>query len=243
MSIKLAIIIPCYNEEENIGKLLLSLRQLKVEGVEIYPLPVNDCSKDNTLTEIKKHTRRLLNLPINLGIGGAVQSGFKYALKNNFDIAIQVDGDGQHPVEEIKNLILPLIQNKADVVIGSRFIQKQGFQSTTLRRTGIQFFKHLLKFLTGIKITDSTSGFRALNKKALTLVCDYYPDDYPEPEALVLYALNHLTIQEIPVQMHERMGGKSSIGAFSSVYYMIKVSLGILFIYIRLKFRGKRNTI
>lgn len=243
MSCRVAIVIPCYNEEANIAKLLAELRQLKIDGVSLTALPVNDHSKDDTLAEIRKETSVYLNLPVNLGIGGAVQSGFKYAKKNNFDIAIQFDGDGQHPANEIKNLIQPIINNEADVVIGSRFIEKQGFQSTLMRRTGIKYFKNLNKFLLGITVNDSTSGFRALNKKALDIVCEYYPDEYPEPEAIVLYALNDLKIKEIPVEMYERQGGQSSIRSFSSIYYMIKVSLGILFIYIRLKFNGKRNTV
>jgi len=242
-NIKVAIVIPCYNEGANIAKLLQALKEIKISGVNLLPLPINDCSKDNTLEEIKKQTSIFLNLPVNLGIGGAVQSGFKYAHKNNFDIAIQLDGDGQHPANEIKNLIEPIINNQADVVIGSRFINKEGFQSTLMRRTGIKYFKNLNKFLLGLTISDSTSGFRALNKKALKIVCDYYPDEYPEPEAIVLYSLNDLTIIEIPVVMNERQGGQSSIRSFSSLYYMIKVSLGILFIYIRLKFNGKRNTL
>ena len=241
--LNVVIIIPCYNEEANITNLLKELKEIKIPGIDLLLLPVNDCSKDHTLEEIKKQTNTFLNLPVNLGIGGAVQSGFKYAHKNNFDIAIQLDGDGQHPVDEIKNLIHPIIKGEADVVIGSRFITKEGFQSTLMRRTGIKYFKNLNKILLGLTINDSTSGFRALNKKALEIVCDYYPDEYPEPEAIVLYSLNHLTIKEIPVVMNERQGGQSSIRSFSSIYYMIKVSLGILFIYIRLKFNGKRNTI
>ncbi len=242
-SIKVLIVLPCYNEEESIGKVLSDLSQLKIEGVYLRALPVNDCSKDNTISEIRKHTPYYLDLPVNLGIGGAVQSGFKYAFENNFDIAIQLDGDGQHPANEIKNLIEPILKKESDVVIGSRFITKQGFQSSGLRRTGIKYFKNLNKFLLGISITDSTSGFRALNKKALEIVYDYYPDEYPEPEAIVLYHLNNLKIKEIPVIMLERMGGQSSIRSFGSIYYMMKVTLGIFFIYIRLKLNGKRNTI
>jgi glycosyltransferase involved in cell wall biosynthesis len=238
---KVLMVIPCYNEEANIGNLLRALKGISISGIEIIALPVNDCSKDNTILEIKKETTNFLNLPVNLGIGGAVQSGFKYAYKNKFDIAIQLDGDGQHPVNEIENLIKPIIENETDVVIGSRFITKQGFQSSTMRRAGIKYFKWLNKFLLGITITDSTSGFRALNYKALEIVNEYYPDEYPEPEAIVLYKLNDLRIKEIPVEMLERTGGQSSIRSFTSIYYMIKVTLGILFIYLRLKLNGKRN--
>lgn len=237
------MVLPCYNEEASIASLLLRLKTLEVPGATIVPLAVNDCSKDNTLSEIRKTGCQYLNLPVNLGIGGAVQSGFKYAFTNGFDIAIQADGDGQHPIEEIARLIAPILNEEADVVIGSRFITRQGFQSSALRRSGIRYFKNLNRFLLGITITDSTSGFRALNKKAIGLVCDYYPDEYPEPEAIVLYHLNKLRIKEIPVMMLERTGGQSSIRSFASIYYMMKVTLGILFIFLRLKFNGKRHSV
>ncbi|MEO6305759.1 MAG: glycosyltransferase family 2 protein [Bacteroidia bacterium] len=242
-NIKALIIIPCYNEEGNIARVIDQLQGLSFQDVTFTILPVNDCSKDKTLSEIKKYSANFINLPINLGIGGAVQSGFKYAKKNNYDIAIQFDGDGQHPAESICDLITPIINNSAQVVIGSRFLNKEGFQSSSMRRFGINYFKYLIRSLLGITITDSTSGFRAINKQVIDLVCNYYPDTYPEPEALVLYQLNKMKIEEIPVIMKERESGTSSIGTFSSIYYMIKVTLGILFIYIRLKANGKRNTV
>lgn len=237
------IIIPCFNEEGNIAKVLASLKAVTIPGVNITALPVNDSSKDSTLLEIKKLTNIYINLPINLGIGGAVQAGYKYALKYNYDIAVQFDGDGQHPADYIGKLIEPILNNESNVVIGSRFLDKQGFQSSALRRFGINYFKYLIKFMLGVTVTDSTSGFRALDKKTIGLVCDYYPDTYPEPEAIVIYRLNALKIQEIPVVMKDRESGQSSIGSFSSIYYMIKVTLGILFIYIRLKANGKRSAI
>jgi glycosyltransferase involved in cell wall biosynthesis len=242
-NIKVLIIIPCYNEEGNIGKVITQLSSLSLKNVMFTVLPINDCSVDNTLEEIKKYTKVFINLPINLGIGGAVQSGYKFAQKYSYDIAIQFDGDGQHPSEFIYDLIKPIIEKKCNVVIGSRFLNKEGFQSSTIRRFGINYFKYLIKALLGIKITDSTSGFRAIDKSVIGLVCDYYPDTYPEPEAIVLYHLNAMNIEEIPVLMKERESGKSSIGSISSVYYMMKVTLGILFIYIRLKANGKRNTL
>ncbi|MCE3228221.1 MAG: glycosyl transferase family 2 [Bacteroidetes bacterium] len=240
---KLLIVIPCYNEQGNIGKVLNALSQLSIPGVEITALPVNDCSKDNTLEEIRSHTHLYVNLPVNLGIGGAVQSGYKYAKKNGYDMALQFDGDGQHPVEYIHELIKPLLEDKANVVIGSRFLAKEGFQSSYLRRSGINYFRRVIRMLLGITISDSTSGFRAIDKKTIDVVCNYYPDTYPEPEAIILYHMNSLVIKEIPVVMKARESGTSSIGTFSSIYYMMKVSLGILFIYIRLKANGKRRTI
>lgn len=239
---KLLIVIPCFNEEGNIAKVLAQLNQLHIPGFTITPLPVNDCSTDNTLKVIQSITNTYINLPVNLGIGGAVQSGYKYAKQYGYDIAIQFDGDGQHPQEFIRQLIEPIVANTHNVVIGSRFLNKEGFQSSFMRRFGINYFKKLLKALLGVSISDSTSGFRALDKKTIDIVCRYYPDTYPEPEAIVLYHLNKLSIKEIPVIMKEREAGNSSIGTFSSIYYMMKVSLGILFIYFRLKSNGKRNT-
>jgi len=231
---KIAAIIPAYNEEKSIVAVINSINELK-DRLDITAIVINDCSTDETSFIASKTNCIVLNLPVNLGIGGAVQTGFKYALQNNFDIAIQVDGDGQHPPEEIPRLIQPIINNEADVVIGSRFIEKDGFQSSYIRRQGIKYFKLLNKFLVSVEVMDSTSGFRAINRKALEVVDDYYPDEYPEPEAIILYAFNHLTIKEIPVKMRERQGGVSSINSFSSIYYMIKVTLAIISTYVRLK--------
>jgi glycosyltransferase involved in cell wall biosynthesis len=240
---KVLLIIPCFNEQENIGELLKQVKKISLEGVEITPLPINDCSTDNTLIVIRQQTNIYLDLPVNLGIGGAVQSGYHYAHLQNYDIAVQVDGDGQHPIEELRKIIEPILNNEADVVIGSRFIKRTGFQSSAMRRIGINYFKKLNKILLGITITDSTSGFRAINRKAIELVCEYYPDEYPEPEAIVIFKLNKLNIKEVPVEMKERQGGVSSISSFKSIYYMIKVTLGILFIYLRIKSNGKRSAI
>ncbi|MCD6066800.1 MAG: glycosyl transferase family 2 [Bacteroidetes bacterium] len=240
---KIAVVIPCYNEEDAIGKVIAELTALPADPrFSVTPVVINDCSKDNTLKVLKQLNCTYLDLPVNLGIGGAVQSGFKYALLHGFDIAIQLDGDGQHPSEQIALLVTPILDEGANIVIGSRFIEKEGFQSTYLRRSGINYFKRLNKMLTGLTVTDTTSGFRAIDRKTLEVVCKYYPDEYPEPEALILYALNGLYIKEIPVVMRERQGGVSSIGSYKSIYYMIKVTLAMLFIYLRLKFNGKRRT-
>lgn len=227
---KVLIILPCYNEQENIGKLLSELKALHLEHITIVPLPINDCSVDNTISEIKKNTDHFLNLPVNLGIGGAVQSGLIYAHRNDFDIAVQMDGDGQHPPEELIKILTPLINNEADVCIGSRFINKVGFQSTATRRLGINFLSSLIKFCSGEKVLDCTSGYRAFNKKAIELCVNYYPDKYPEPESILYLLKNKLTVKEVPVIMRSREGGVSSIGGFGSLYYMIKVSLAILFL-------------
>ena len=151
--------------------------------------------------------------------------------------AIQIDGDGQHPASEIPELLNAMKENNYDVVIGSRFISKEGFQSSAIRRVGINYFKWLNRFLVGVTINDSTSGFRILNKKTLEIVSDIYPDEYPEPEAIILYSLNNLKIGEVSVTMKERQGGVSSIGRASSIYYMFKVSLAIIYTFIRIKFK------
>ena len=206
-----------------------------VPNVNISALVVNDQSNDDSLSVLKSEGINHVTLPVNLGIGGAVQTGFKYALKNGFDVAIQVDGDGQHPAEELGKLITPIANDEADVVIGSRYLTKEGFQSSSLRRFGINFFRRVIKMLTGVVIRDTTSGFRALNFKALEVVNEYYPDTYPEPEAIILYAKNELRIKEVPVLMRERQGGVSSITGSSSIYYMLKVFMACVFAYLRPK--------
>ncbi len=224
------LIFPCYNEEENIAGLLSVAANLKLPGYEITCLPVNDFSTDNTIAEIRKSAPLYLNLANNLGIGGAVQAGLKFAKKHNFDFAIQVDGDGQHPVDEIEKLVAGIEATACDICIGSRYIEQQGFQSTLPRRMGIGIINFLIKRVTGKTIHDSTSGFRIFNKKAINLFSDYYPDTYPEPESIVYGLMNGLHISETPVVMKERQGGKSSIAGFNSGYYMVKVSLALLFL-------------
>lgn len=231
---RIAVVVPAYNEEEAITGVVNGINVLTWEKqlfVDVFV--VNDCSTDHTYNVASQLKCTVLNLPVNLGIGGAMQTGFKYAYQQGYDAAIQVDGDGQHPAEEISNLIAAHKKNNWDVVIGSRFIDGKGFQSTILRRQGIKYFMFLNKLLTGYHITDSTSGFRLLNRKALEIVNEYYPDEYPEPEAIVLFAKRNLSIGEIPVQMRERQGGVSSINTSNSVYYMFKVTLAMLFTYIR----------
>lgn len=235
---KIAAIVPAYNEEKSITAVVNDILQLaQSQNLSIIVVVVNDCSKDSTSEIISKLNCVALNLPINLGIGGAVQTGFKYAFENGFDFAIQIDGDGQHPASEIPKLLNATTENNFDVVIGSRFISKEGFQSSLVRRMGINYFKWLNRFLVGVVVNDSTSGFRLINKKALEIVSEYYPDEYPEPEAIVLYSLNKLKIGEVPVNMKERQGGVSSIGTVSSVYYMFKVTLAIIYTFIRIKFK------
>lgn len=171
-----------------------------------------------------------MDLPQNLGIGGAVQAGHKYAQRFGYDIDIQVDGDGQHDPSYVPELV-KLIEGGASLAIGSRFlVETDGFQSTFMRRVGIRWLSFLLELLTGKVVTDPTSGFRACNKDAIDLFCKSYPDDYPEPESIALAMKLGLPVMEAPVKMNERQGGRSSIGGFSSVYYMIKVTLAIVLV-------------
>ena len=238
--IKIAAIVPAYNEEKTIADVVNDINKLvESDNLKIQVVVVNDCSIDSTSEIISKLNCIALNLPMNLGIGGAVQTGFKYAFENEYDYAVQIDGDGQHPASEIPKLLDAAKENNYDIVIGSRFISGDGFQSSFLRRSGIMYFKWLNKLLVGLTINDCTSGFRLINKQALQLVNDYYPDEYPKPETIVLYSLHKLKIGEVAVIMKQRQGGISSIDAFSSVYYMFKVSLGIIYTFIRIRFKTK----
>ena len=219
------IIIPAYKEAENIEKLVDNI-------IQNYPqydyVIINDGSKDETAAICKKRGYCFLDLPINLGIGGAVQTGYKYAERNGYEIAIQIDGDGQHDVSQLDKVIEPLVSGEADIAIGSRFIEKEGFQSSSIRRFGIRFLSGLIRLCTGKKVLDVTSGYRAVNRRFIEIYADNYPSDYPEPEAIVAAVMHKGRIQEIPVVMQERQGGTSSIHAWKSVYYMIKVTLAIL---------------
>lgn len=238
---RILIVIPCYNEEASIRSVVAEVMLARQQtGLAIDALVVNDCSTDGTLACLQTLPEcQYLNLPVNLGIGGAMQAGYRYAVRHNYDIAVQLDGDGQHPAEELPKLLAPVLANEADVVIGSRFLEKAGFQSTAVRRLGIGYFRRLNRWLIGQTVFDSTSGFRAFNRRTLAIVDKYYPDEYPEPEAIVQFGLHQLRIREVPVQMRERQGGVSSINTGRAFYYMLKVTLGILFVYIRL--RGRRN--
>lgn len=230
----IAVIIPAYNEEYSIKQVVKQLVELPMpDDYRVEIVVVNDCSSDNTKLICEKLDCVLLNLPSNLGIGGAVQTGFIYAYNNDFDFAVQVDGDGQHPADQLIKFIDKTKQTDADVIIGSRYIEKEGFQSSLQRRLGIGLLNFWIKLLTGIRVTDCTSGYRMLNRKSLKIVRDLYPDDYPEPESLIVFYRNKLKTIEIPVIMKPREKGKSSINFFSSVFYMIKVSLAIFFTYIK----------
>ncbi|MFA5602251.1 MAG: glycosyltransferase family 2 protein [Bacilli bacterium] len=225
---KALVIIPAYNEEENIVNTINSLKKIKLKGIKLNYIVINDGSKDKTRETLIKNKIKFIDLIYNLGIGGAVQTGYKYALYNNYDVAIQLDGDGQHNPEYIKKLIEEL-NNGNDLVIGSRFIEKiDSFKSTKLRRIGKNILSFVIKICTNKTIKDPTSGFRACNKKIIELFSKNYPIDYPEPDTLVIVLKRKYKVLEIPVQMNKRDKGKSSITPLKSIYYMIKVSLSII---------------
>lgn len=231
---RIAVIIPAFNEQDSIEQVVADVHlAAERSGLEYWPVVVNDKSTDSTANIIEKLPCTALQLPINLGIGGAVQTGFKYAFLNGFDRAIQIDGDGQHPPAEIEKVYRAMVAGGYNVMIGSRFIDGSGFQSTFMRRLGIKYFMALNRLLLGQTIYDNTSGMRMLDRKALELVVDYYPDEYPEPESAVIYVKNGLKLGEVQVNMQERQGGVSSIDGASSIYYMLKVSLAILYTYFR----------
>nr|WP_202031227.1 glycosyltransferase family 2 protein [Dorea phocaeensis] len=230
LKVKKLIIIPAFNEEENIEKTVTSIEK---DAKEFDYVIINDCSTDRTKQICEQKGYNIVNLPINLGIGGAVQTGYKYAYVNGYDVAVQVDGDGQHDPEFLNEMAEYIEKNKVDMVIGSRFIEKKGFQSSAARRMGIKFFSTLIKVLTGAVITDPTSGLRMVGRNVIEIFAKDYPRDYPEPESVVAVLRKKLIVKEIPVIMHEREGGVSSISPKKSIYYMIKVTLAMLIERIR----------
>lgn len=224
---RVLIIVPAFNEAATIVEVVGSLaRECPATDVVV----VDDGSSDDTaLLAQRTGKARVIRLPVNLGIGGAVQTGFKLACRDGYDAAVQFDGDGQHLASEIGSLLAPLASDQADVVIGSRFGREgHGFKSTRARLLGIKFFAMVNSLLIGQRIADNTSGFRAYNARALRFLTDYYPVDYPEPEAVILLGKNGFRLREVPVRMRARQGGESSIRGVRSVYYMMKVFLGIL---------------
>ena len=227
---KVLLIIPAYNEEASIEKTIKLITNANYDYVII-----NDGSTDNTAAILDKMQANHIDLPFNLGIGGAVQTGYQYAIENKYDIAIQFDADSQHDIGSIENLIQPIINDKADFVIGSRFIQKSSnnFRSSFMRRLGIRLISTTIYFFSKKRIYDTTSGFRAANRQAMQYLANNYPREYPEPVSDYELIKLGYRLQEVPVKMHERKEGKSSIHSWKSAYYVINVMLSILAIKIR----------
>lgn len=239
MQPKILIIIPAFNEEKAIAGLITEIRSCFPVA---HILVVNDHSRDRTEAAAVSAGADVVTLPFNLGIGGAVQTGYKIAAENGYDVAVQLDGDGQHDPRYLDVLTRPILENKLDLCIGSRFMtQDASFKSTYARRIGIRFFRGLLKLMTGLYLTDPTSGFRAAGPKLIHRFAEYYPVDFPEPEAIKMARRHGSRIGEIPVQMRERLGGQSSIRYFATFYYMIKVTLAILIDALKKKTGDKNN--
>ena len=223
---KKLVIIPAFNEEQGIE---LAVRGVLEQAPDYDYLVVNDCSKDRTLQICLEQGFHVVDLPINLGIGGAVQTGYRYAWDHGYEIAVQMDGDAQHDASYLHEMERVLLEENCDMVIGSRFIEKQGFQSNGVRRAGIRWFAGMTRVFFGQKITDSTSGMRMCGRRAMELFVKDYPRDYPEPETVCRLLRHRLKVKEVPVVMRSRVGGKSSLGSVrSSAYYMFKVTLAIL---------------
>ncbi len=221
---KTLVIVPAYNEEASLPGVISDLRQHVPEADIVV---VNDGSRDRTPHIARELGVKVLDLPVNLGIGGAMQAGYLYAAHHAYDVAIQFDGDGQHRADEIEKLLRPLAAGEADLVIGSRFVQGGDYKAPFFRRIGMRIFSFTLSGILSSPVTDTTSGFRAGNNRIAGYFARTYPEDYPEVEALVLVHKQGMRIVEVPVSMRERTGGQTSITAMRSVYYMIKVLLAV----------------
>ncbi len=231
MNKKILIIIPAYNEEENILQVCNNIEEYnKVNKQKFDYIVINDGSKDNTLKILEENKINHINLVHNLGIGGAVQTGYKYAYENGYDIAVQFDGDGQHDINYVETICTPVIEKNVNMCIGTRYLDKNSsqFQSTFARRLGKNIISFLIKILCKKKITDPTSGFRAIDREIIEIFAKDYPIEYPEPESAVKVLINGYKVEEVPVSMNERIGGKSFVNPWTSIDYMIKVNLAVI---------------
>ena len=224
-SVRKLAIIPAYNEQDTVVELC---REVRGKAPDYDIIVINDHSSDETLARCKAAGIHVLDHSVNLGIGGAMQSGYRYAAANGYDIAVQVDGDGQHDPEFLEAMLTKLTETDADMVIGSRFLECKGYQSTVVRRWGIRYFSGLIRLLTRRRVTDPTSGYRMVRGDLISSLAQDYPQDYPEPESVVRMLRQGRKVVEVPVKMRERQGGTSSISARNSVYYIIKVTMAIM---------------
>jgi glycosyltransferase involved in cell wall biosynthesis len=223
--LKRIAIVPAFNEAESIGRVIEEIRAF---DPRFDVLVVDDGSGDGTALAAAAHGAQVVRLPFNLGIGGAVQTGFRYAAERGYTLAARVDGDGQHDPSELAGLLEPVLTGEVDICVGSRFAGSLGYRSSRSRRVGIRILAGTVSLLTGQRVTDTTSGFQVLNRRAIELFAADYPHDYPEVEAAVMVHKHRLRLSEVPVCMRERSAGRSSITAVRSVYYMVKVMLAIL---------------
>jgi glycosyltransferase involved in cell wall biosynthesis len=223
-AVKRIAIVPAYNEERNLGRLLAELRALD-PGLEV--VVVSDGSTDRTAEVAAAGGAHVVQLPFNLGIGGAVQTGFRFAWEGGYELAVRLDGDGQHDPAQLRAVVAPVAAGEADLAVGSRFLAAGGYRSSAARRIGIRVLARVVSWIGHQHLTDTTSGFQALNRKAIRLFAADLPRDYPEVEGLVMALRHKIRVQEVPVTMREREHGRSSISALGSVYYMIKVLLAL----------------
>lgn len=233
---KTLLIIPAYNEQDSILDTYRSVEEYKRKsGLKLDVIVINDGSRDRTEEILQQNQIPHIQLVHNLGIGGAVQTGYKYALENDYDAAVQLDGDGQHDVNYVPDILRPIADGEADFVIGSRFVeQKEGnFRTSAARRMGIRLISFFIRLVTGVRIFDTTSGFRAVGRKGIAVFAAEYPTEYPEPITDTELLRRGFRMKEVSVLMHEREGGVSSISSFKSVYYMINVIITILIIRLR----------
>jgi glycosyltransferase involved in cell wall biosynthesis len=233
-SLHIAVVVPAYNEEVSIPDVVAEVvRSLEHLGLRPEVIVVNDGSTDGTASAVRTLPCVLLSLPFNVGKGAATQLGFRYTYARDFDVVVLVDADGQHPANEIGTLLEPLLEGTADVVIGSRFLGNGGSRSSFGRRIGISYLNALNGMLLRRRITDSTSGFRAMNRKAIALCLEEYPYEYPEPEAIVMFTRQNIRVTEVAVHMNERTGGQSSIGISDGLLYLFRTTLAMLMTVLR----------
>lgn len=233
---RVLVIVPAYNEFASLPHVI---RDLHAGPVPAEIVVIDDGSRDQTAAVACQLGVPVVSLPYNLGIGGAVQTGFRYAVERSYEIAIQFDGDGQHLAGEIPALLQPILNETADVVVGSRFALKQGeYRSSFARRAGSMLLAQLIHVLSGRHYTDVTSGFRAYNARALAVVAADYPQDFPEPESLLTLCRYDLRVCEVPVAMRARVGGTSSLNAWRAGYYMVKVGLALCVERLRTRQQG-----
>lgn len=221
---KLLVILPAYNESLNITRTIEGVRA----SVDADILVINDGSQDDTARVAERAGAFVLNMPYNVGIGAGVQAGFQFAVRYGYEVVIRNDGDGQHAAQDIQRLLEPVLAQRVDVAIGSRFLADGDYGTPITRRLGIGILATLLTRITRQPVTDPTSGFATFNARAIALFARLYPHDYPEPEAIVLMHKAGVRFCEVPVQMHKRQAGQSSITPLRSAYYMVKVILAIL---------------
>jgi glycosyltransferase involved in cell wall biosynthesis len=222
--LKRIAIVPALNEEQTVGRVVDEIRAFD-PGFDI--VVVDDGSVDRTAGVAADRGAHVLRLPFNLGIGGAMQTGYRFAFEHGYDVAVQIDGDGQHDPTQLPTILAPVLSGEADLCVGSRFTGSGQFRSSFARRIGIKIFARIVSLVVRQKLTDTTSGFRAVNRRGIALFAADYPHDYPEVEATVMSVKHKLRLTEVPVEMRERGGGSSSITVVRSVYYMAKVLLAI----------------